>query len=166
MKDMEDDDEDGSDKSSEEESEEGSDKEVGDSLSVYDEKLSHNTYKFDKKTKIFTCTTGWYTATAKKPTDKFTVELMTNAGSYMVGFINKISYNQNAANYSTGHYWYCNSGGLYGQGQMLTFNSNAGSNQGTKIGCLFMRKKLIISYYKDGKKIGDAWKLTDKKKLN
>jgi len=81
----------------------------------------------------------------------------------MVGFISKSSYNQSASNYNTGHYWYCSSSGLYGQGERLSFSASAGSNQGTKIGCLFIRKKMIISYYKDGTKTGDAWKLTDKK---
>jgi len=147
MKDMDDDDEDGSEKSTEdeEEEEEGSDSESGGSLPVYDVKLSHNSYKYDKKTKIFTCTTGWYTAISTKPHDKFTVELMSNAGSYMVGFISKASYNQSASNYNTGHYWYCSSTGLYGTGERLSFSAGAGSNQGTKIGCSFNRKK--YDYY-------------------
>jgi len=168
MKDMDDDESgsgSGSDKDSEEEEEEeGSDSDSGSgSLPEYDVKLSHSSWQFDKKKKVFTCTTGWYTAVSKKPADKYTVECITNVGSYMVGFINKTQYNQSQSNYNTGHYWYCSSTGLYGQGERLTFSAGAGSNQGTKIGCLFDRKKLIISYYKDNAKIGDAWKLTDKK---
>jgi len=150
MKDMDDDSGSGSgsEKDSEEETEEeeeGEEEESGGSLPEYDVKLSHNSWQYDKKKKVFTCTTGWYTAVAKKPTDKFTVECITNVGSYMVGFINKIQYNQSQSNYNTGHYWYCSSTGLYGQGNRLSFSAGAGSNQGTKIGCLFDRKK--INYF-------------------
>jgi len=110
------------------------------------------------------CNNGsWYTAISKKPHDKFTVELGTGVGSYMIGFIAKSSYNQNAANYTTGQYWYCSSSGLYGQGTRLTFSAGAGCTAGTKIGCIFFRKKMIISYIKDGSKVDDAWQLSDKK---
>jgi len=168
MKDMDDDsDASGSDKDSEEEEEEeesGSDGGGSGGVAVFDPKASHSSWQFDKKTKIMKCNnSSWYTAISKKPTDKFTVELGTGVGSYMIGFINKVSYNQNASNYNTGHYWYCSSSGLYGQGTRLSFSAGAGCNAGTKIGCVFDRKKTIVSYLKDGSKIGDAWQLSDKK---
>jgi len=167
MKDMDDSDGSGSgsgsDKSSDEEEEE-EEEEGGSSTPVFDPKASHSSWAFDKKTKMMKCNnSSWYTAIAKKPCDKFTVELGTGVGSYMIGFITKSSYNQNASNYNTGHYWYCSSSGLYGQGTRLSFSAGAGCTAGTKIGCVFNRKKLIISYVKDGSKMGDAWQLSDKK---
>jgi len=169
MKDMDDDSEgSGSSKDSEDEeseSKESSDEEGGGgSLAVFDPKASHSSWTYDKKTKMMKCNNGsWYSAISKKPHDKFTVELGTGIGSYMIGFIVKSSFNQNAANYNTGQYWYCSSSGLYGQGTRLSFSAGAGCTAGTKIGCIFFRKKMVISYIKDGNKVGDAWQLSDKK---
>jgi len=155
----------GSDKDSETEEEEEDEEEGGSGgLAQFDPKLSHSSWQFDKKTKMMKCNnSSWYTAIAKKPADKFSVELGTGVGSYMIGFITKQSYNQNAANYNTGHYWYCSSSGLYGQGTRLSFSAGAGCTAVTKIGVVFDRKKMIVSYIKDGNKVGDAWQLSDKK---
>jgi len=153
-KDMEDSDEgsdksDKSDKSDEEEEEEEEEEEDGDggSLSVFDAKRSHSSWTFDKKTKYFKCgNSSWYTAVAKKVTNKFTVELGPSVGSYMIGFIKKEIYNQNGSNYSSGHYWYCSSSGLYGPNQ-LSFSYSGGCSQGTKIGVVFDPKKKKLFHF-------------------
>jgi len=65
-------DESSSDKDSDEESDEeesgsDSDKESGGSVPVFDAKLSHSSWKFDKKTKFFICNnSSWFTAISKK----------------------------------------------------------------------------------------------------
>jgi hypothetical protein len=113
------------------------------SLPVYDPKLSHSSWQFDKKTKYFKCNnSSWYSAISKKTHDKFTVELGTGVGSYMVGMIPKSSYNQNAANYNSGYFWYSSSSSLYGQGTKLSFSVYGGSTAGMKIGASFNRKKI------------------------
>jgi len=148
-------------KSDSEESEEGG---SSSTLAVFDPKSSHSSWSYDKKSKFMKCNNGsWYTAISTKSIDKFTIELGSGVGSYMVGFILKSSYNQNAANYNTGHYWYASSSGLYGQGNRITFNASGGCNSGTKIGCIFNRKKLVITYCKEGSSVGDGWQLNDKK---
>jgi len=99
----------------------------------------------------------------KKHHDKFTVELGVSVGSYMVGYIPKTSYNQNAANYNSGYFWYSSSSSLYGTGNKLSFNVMGGAAQGTKIGAVFNRKKGIITFFKDGANVGDAFNSIDKK---
>jgi hypothetical protein len=163
MDDDEDDDDSKSDKSEEEEEEEEEDEEEGGSSVEYDPKASHSSWQYNKKTKFFTCqNSSWYTAISKKPTTKFTVELGTGVGSYMVGFIKKQTYNQNSSNYSNGHFWYGSSSGLYGPNQ-LSFSLSAGCSQGTKIGAVFIPKKGIVQFYQDGVYKGDAFKNEEKK---
>jgi len=171
MKDMDDDDESGSDKSdndSESEEEEEEDGEDGGSggVAVFDPKASHSSWTFNKKTKYMTCSSGsWNACISKKPCDKFTVELGTGVGSHMIGFIAKGSFQQNnTCNYNNGYFWYTSSSSLYGIGNKLSFSVYGGATSGMKFGNIFDKKKKgIVSFLLNEKRVGDAFSGIDKK---
>jgi len=147
MKDM-DSGSDGSEKSDkdseEEESEEGSD-EGSSSMPIMDLKRSNSNWTYDKKSKVmsYNGNGSWFSMITKKPNDKFTIELCTYVTNYMVGFIEDSKYNQNnSLNYNSGYCWYANTNALYGVGTgKQSWSVNGGTAQGTKIGCVWNKKK-------------------------
>jgi len=167
MKDMDDDDDDGSDKSDKssetEESEES--EEGGSSMPMMDLKRSNSNWAYDKKTKIMTFnSTSWYSMITKKPNDKYTIELCSYVTYYMVGFIEDNKYNQSSLSYNNGYCWYANTNTLYGLSTgKQSWSVNGSTSQGTKIGCVWNKKKGTITFYKDNSKAGDGWTGLDKK---